>query len=61
MEAPGHSLSHLQVCAKGLRDAIVGGFSMVIKVAKIALENAQEDFKDRRSGQVETWSCQQLA
>jgi hypothetical protein len=41
MEAPGRSLAHLQVCAKGLRDAMLGGFSKGIKVAKIALENTQ--------------------
>jgi hypothetical protein len=35
MDAPGHSLAHLQVCAKGLRDAAMGGFSKGIKVAKI--------------------------
>ncbi len=45
MDAPARSLAHLQVCAKGLRDAIVGGFSKGIKVAKIALENALGDFK----------------
>jgi hypothetical protein len=45
MDAPGRSLAHLQVCAKGLRDATVGGFLKEIKVAKIALENAQEDFQ----------------
>jgi hypothetical protein len=44
MDAPARSLAHLQVCAKGLRDAMVGGFSKGIKVAKIALENALEDF-----------------
>jgi hypothetical protein len=57
MEAPGHSLAHLQVCAKGLRDAIVGGFSKGIKVAKIALENAQEDFKTTvtRTGEAARW------
>jgi hypothetical protein len=42
MDAPGHSLAHLQICTKGLRDATVGGFSKGIKVAKMALENAQE-------------------
>jgi hypothetical protein len=41
MDAPARSLAHLQVCAKGLRGAMVGGFSKGIKVAKIALE----DFK----------------
>jgi hypothetical protein len=45
MDALAHSLAHLQVCAKGLRDATVGGFSKGIKVAKIAVENAKGDFK----------------
>jgi hypothetical protein len=45
MDAPGHSLAYLQTCAKGLRDATVGGFSKGIKVAKIAVENAMADFK----------------
>jgi hypothetical protein len=48
---------HLQVCTKGLRDAMVGGFSKGIKVAKIALENAQADFKttETRTGEVARW------
>jgi hypothetical protein len=45
MDAPARSLAHLQGCAKGLRDAIVGGFSEGIKVARIAMENALGDFK----------------
>jgi hypothetical protein len=45
MDAPGRSLAYLQVCTKGLRDAIVGGFSKGIKVARIALEKAIGDFK----------------
>ncbi len=40
MDAPGRSLAHLQTCARGLRDATVGGFSKGIKMAKIAVENA---------------------
>ncbi len=44
MDAPGCSLAHLQACAKSLRDTMVGGFSRGIKMAKIALENAMEDF-----------------
>ncbi len=57
MEAPACSLSHMQLCAKGLRDAIVGGFSKGIKVAKIALENSQEDFKTTvtRTGEAARW------
>jgi hypothetical protein len=45
MDTPGRSLAHLQTCARGLRDATVGGFSKGIKVAKIAVENARGDFK----------------
>ncbi len=57
MDAPGHSLAYLQVCAKGLRDAMVGGFLKGIKVAKIALENALEDFKVTiaRTGEAARW------
>jgi hypothetical protein len=45
MDAPARSLAHLQGCAKGLRDATVGGYSKGIKVARIAMENAIGDFK----------------
>jgi hypothetical protein len=45
MDAPGRSLAYLQTCVRGLRDATIGGFSKGIKVAKIAVENAIEDFK----------------
>jgi hypothetical protein len=45
MDAPARSLAHLQTCARGLRDATVGGFSKGIKVAKITVENAMGDFK----------------
>jgi hypothetical protein len=45
MDAPSRSLAHLQGCVRGLRDATVGGYSKGIKVAKIAVENATEDFK----------------
>jgi hypothetical protein len=57
MDALARSLAHLQVCAKGLRDAMVGGFSRGIKVAKIALENALEDFMTTiaRTGEVTRW------
>ncbi len=57
MDTPARSLAHLQVCTKGLRDAIVGGFSKGIKVAKIALENALEDFKVTiaRTGEAARW------
>jgi hypothetical protein len=57
MDAPARSLAHLQVCVKGLRDAIVGGFSKRIKVAKMALENALEDFKVTvaRTGEAARW------
>jgi hypothetical protein len=57
MDAPGRSLVYLQVCAKGLRDAIAGGFSKGIKVARIALENAIGDFKVTvgRTGEACKW------
>jgi hypothetical protein len=57
MDAPARSLAHLQVCAKGLRDAMVGGFSKGIKVAKIALENVLEDYKVTlaRTGEAARW------
>ncbi len=65
MDTPGCSLAYLQVCAKGLRDTTVGGFSKGIKVAKIALENAMGDFKvtiartaeacKRRHGVADDW------
>jgi hypothetical protein len=57
MNALARSLAHLQVCAKGLRDATVGGFSKGIKVAKMALENAQEDFQTtvKRTGEAAKW------
>jgi hypothetical protein len=57
MDAPARSLAHLQVCAKGLRDAMVGGFSKRIKVAKIAWENALEDFRVTmaRTGEAARW------
>jgi hypothetical protein len=45
MGAPAHSLAHLQSCADGLRDAMEGGYSIGIKAAKIAKENAKSDFK----------------
>ncbi len=55
MDAPGRSLAHLQVCAKGLRDATVGGFSKGIKVAKT--ENAMGDFRVTvaRTGEACKW------
>jgi hypothetical protein len=45
MDAPSHSLAHLQGCVRGLREATVGGYSKGIKVAKIAMENVIGDFK----------------
>ncbi len=45
MGAPACSLAHLQSCADGLRDAMEGGYSMGIKTARIATENAKSDFK----------------
>jgi hypothetical protein len=57
MDAPGRSLAHLQASAKGLRGAMVGEFSKGIKVAKIPLENALEDFKVTvaRTGEAARW------
>ncbi len=59
------SLAHLQKCADGLRDAMEGGYSIGIKAAKIAPENAKLDFKatiDRvaeasrwKKGTIEDW------
>jgi hypothetical protein len=65
MGAPARSLAHLQGCADGLRDAMEGGYSIGIKTAKIATENAKSDFKatiDRiaeasrwKRGTIEDW------
>jgi hypothetical protein len=65
MGAPARSLAHLQSCADGLRDAMEGGYSIGIKTAKIATENAKSDFKttiDRvaeasrwKRGTIEDW------
>jgi hypothetical protein len=45
MGAPARSLGHLQGCVRGLKEAIEGGYSMGIKTARIATENAMADFK----------------
>jgi hypothetical protein len=45
MGAPVRSLGHLQSCANGLREAMEEGYSMGIKTARIAMENAMADFK----------------
>jgi hypothetical protein len=45
MGAPARSLGHLQSCVDRLRDAMEGGYSMGIKTARIATENARSDFK----------------
>jgi hypothetical protein len=45
MGAPARSLGHLQDCVRGLREAIEGGYSIGIKTARIATENAKADFK----------------
>jgi hypothetical protein len=45
MGAPARSLGHLQSCVDGLSDAMEGGYSMGIKTARIATENAKADFK----------------
>ncbi len=57
MDAPSHSLAHLQGCVRGLKEATVGGYSKGIKVAKIAVENAIGDFKVTiaRTGEACRW------
>jgi hypothetical protein len=45
MDAPARSLSHLQLCARGLRAAIDGENSKGIRMARIVMENAITDFK----------------
>jgi hypothetical protein len=45
MGAPARSLGHLQSCVNVLREAMEGGYSMGIKTARIATENAMADFK----------------
>jgi hypothetical protein len=45
MGAPARSLAHLQSCVDGLRDAMEGGYSMGIKTARIATENARAEFE----------------
>ncbi len=57
MDALARSLAHLQNCARGLRDTMVGGFSRGIKVAEMALENAMEDFQTtvKRTGEAARW------
>jgi hypothetical protein len=45
MDAPARSLAHLQLCARGLRAAMEGGYSKGIKMARIATGNAIADFK----------------
>ncbi len=45
MGAPACSLGHLKSCVNGLREAMEGGYSMGIKTARIATENAKADFK----------------
>jgi hypothetical protein len=45
MDAPARSLSHLQLCARGLRAATDGEYSKGIRMARIETENAIADFK----------------
>jgi hypothetical protein len=45
MDAPAHSLQHLENSVKGVRDAMLGGFSRGIKMSKLDLENCMEDFR----------------
>jgi hypothetical protein len=65
MGAPVRSLVNLQTCTDGLREAMEGGYSIGIKAAKKATENAKSDFKttiDRiaeasrwKRGTIEDW------
>jgi hypothetical protein len=65
MGAPVRSLANLQTCADRLREAMEGGYSIGIKAAKKATENAKSDFKttiDRiaeasrwKKGTIEDW------
>jgi hypothetical protein len=45
MGASVRSLANLQSCADGLREAMEGGYSIGIKAARKAMENAKSDFK----------------
>ncbi len=45
MDTPARSLAHLQLCAMGLSNTMLSGYSKGIKVARIATENAMKDFK----------------
>jgi hypothetical protein len=57
MDAPARSLAHLQTSTRGLRDTMVGGLSRRIRVAKMALEKAMEDFRitGERTGEAARW------
>jgi hypothetical protein len=57
MGAPARSLAHLQSCVNVLREAMEGGYSMGIKTAMIATENAKADFKTTidRIAEVSRW------
>ncbi len=44
MDAPAHSLRHLEASVNGVRHAVIGGFSSRIKVSKLDLESSMEDF-----------------
>ncbi len=45
IDAPARSLAHLQGCVDGLRSAIEDEYSIGIRAAKLAVENAIADFK----------------
>jgi hypothetical protein len=60
MDAPARSPAHLQVCAKGLRDAMVGRIlqgdqSGQDSAGKCSGRLQGHHSKDRRGSQVETW------
>jgi hypothetical protein len=53
MGVPVRSMAHLQGCADAMREATEGQYSIGIKAAKKAMENAKSDFKatiDRVAG-----------
>jgi hypothetical protein len=59
MYAPARSLAHLQLCARGLRGAMEGGYAKGIKVARIATENAMVDLKATiaQIQEASRWKC----
>jgi hypothetical protein len=45
MDAPTHSLQHLETSVKGVRNAMAGGFARGIKISKLDLKSSIEDFR----------------